>query len=236
MTDLLLLFSLPLLAGLAAWRVRVEHQRFTMMLAFSGAYILGLSFFHILPSSYASLGMNTGLFIIVGFMFQVLLEVLTKGVEHGHAHHIDGRRLPVALFIGLALHSLLEGMPFGHGHDHGHGEDALLLGVIIHKLPEAFILGTILRNSGVRTVRAMAFIVAFACMSPLGGIVSGFVEHRFDDTVGYFGIVMAMVVGMFLHIATTIIYEADRSHRFNLGKLVAIVSGFGLAYLSVTLA
>jgi hypothetical protein len=41
---------------------------------------------------------------------------------------------------------------------------------------------------------------------------------------------------MFLHIATTIIYEADRSHRFNLGKLVAIVSGFGLAYLSVTLA
>lgn len=236
MTDLLLLFALPLAAGLAAWRIHVDHQRFTMMLAFSGAYILGLSFFHILPSSYSSLGMNTGLFIIIGFMFQVLLEVLTKGVEHGHAHHIDGKRLPLALFIGLALHSLLEGMPFGHGHDHGHGEDALLLGVIIHKLPEAFILGTILRNSGVTTARAMMFIVAFACMSPLGGIISGIVEHRFEDTAGYFGIVMAMVVGMFLHIATTIIYEADRSHRFNLGKMLAIITGFALAYLSVTLA
>jgi zinc and cadmium transporter len=235
MTDLLLLFSLPLIAGLAAWRIHVDHKQFTMMLAFSGAYILGLSFFHILPSSYASIGIHTGSFIIVGFMFQVLLEVLTKGVEHGHAHDIDSRQLPLALFIGLALHSLLEGMPFGHGHDHGHGEDALLLGVIIHKLPEAFILGTILRNSGVKTAKAVGFIVAFACMSPLGGVISGIVEHRFDDTAGYFGIVMAMVVGMFLHIATTSIYEADRSHRFNLGKMLAIISGFGLAYLSVTI-
>jgi zinc transporter ZupT len=236
MGDLILLFSLPFLAGIAALFAKVDGRRFTLALSFSGAYILGLSFFHILPVSYAEIGMNTGFFIIIGFLLQVLLEVLTKGIEHGHAHGIDGQRFPFALLIGLGIHSFLEGMPFGHGHDHGHGEDALMLGVIIHKLPEAFILGTVLRSSGVERMRAMLFVFIFACMSPLGGIVSGIIEHAVVDTSRFFGVMMALVVGIFLHIATTIIYEADKSHRFNLGKFVAIVVGFALAYLSVSLA
>ncbi len=236
MGDLILLFLLPLVAGLSAWSAKVQAKHFTLVLAFSGAYILGLSFFHILPKSYADIGINTGIFIIIGFIFQVLMEVLTKGLEHGHAHAIDGKRLPYALFIGLALHSLLEGMPFGHGHDHGHGENALLLGVLIHKLPEAFILGTVLRSSGAPAMKSVIFLLAFACMSPLGGLISGIIEHSFADPSRYFGVIMALVVGIFLHIATTIIYEADRSHRFNLGKMIAIVIGFTLAYLSVSMA
>lgn len=235
MGDLILLFILPLAAGLLAWSAKVQAKHFTMVLSFSGAYILGLSFFHILPKSYADIGMNTGVFIIIGFLFQVLMEVLTKGLEHGHAHDIDHRKVPFALFIGLALHSLLEGMPFGHGHDHGHGEEALLLGVLIHKLPEAFILGTVLRSSGVERPKAILFLLAFACMSPLGGAISGIIEHNFADPSRYYGVVMALVVGIFLHIATTIIYEADRSHRFNLGKMTAIIIGFVLAYLSVSM-
>jgi zinc and cadmium transporter len=236
MGDLILLFLLPLSAGLVAWYTKIDAKRFTLALSFSGAYILGLSFFHILPNSYQVIGINTGIFIVVGFMFQVLLEVLTQGLEHGHVHAIDKKKVPFALFIGLALHSLLEGMPFGHTHSHGHGEDALLLGVLIHKLPEAFIVGTMLRSSGVTQQKAMIFILAFACMSPLGGIVSGIVEHQFTNPEQYFGVVMALVVGIFLHIATTIIYEADKSHKFNLGKMIAIIVGFTLAYLSVSMA
>lgn len=236
MGDLIFLFLIPLLAGITALFTKVNGKGFKLALAFSGAYILGLSFFHILPVSYAEVGMRTGLFIVAGFMLQVLLEVLTKGIEHGHAHGIDGRRFPYALLLGLGLHSLLEGMPFGHGHDHGHGEDALLIGVLIHKVPEAFILGTVLRSSGVERIRAMLFVLIFACMSPMGGLVSGVIEHRVSDTSYFFGVVMALVVGIFLHIATTIIYEADKGHRFNLGKFAAIVVGFALAYLSVSLA
>jgi zinc transporter ZupT len=233
MVDLILLFILPLLAGLSVWYAKLNPKHFTLVLSFSGAYILGLSFFHILPMSYLAVGINTGLFIILGFILQVLLEVLTKGLEHGHAHNIDKNKVPYALFIGLTIHALLEGMPFGHSHDHGHGEDALLLGILIHKLPEAFILGTVLRSSGVSKAKAFAFIAAFASMSPIGGLISGLLEHRFADPDYYFGVVMALVVGIFLHIATTIIYEADRSHRFNLGKLLAIFIGFSLAYASV---
>jgi hypothetical protein len=66
--------------------------------------------------------------------------------------------------------------------------------------------------------------------------VSGIIEHQFANPEQYFGVVMALVVGIFLHIATTIIYEADKSHKFNLGKMMAIIVGFTLAYLSVSMA
>ena len=54
------------------------------------------------------------------------------------------------------MHSILEGLPLGldaenalqcahHGHDHGHG-NGLLYGIIIHKIPAAFILGILLKK------------------------------------------------------------------------------------------
>jgi hypothetical protein len=52
--------------------------------------------------------------------------------------------------------------------------------------------------------------------------------------VGNFqGIVQAILVGVFLHIATTIIFESDKGHAFNLTKLTAILLGFVLAFVSV---
>jgi hypothetical protein len=42
-------------------------------------------------------------------------------------------------------------------------------------------------------------------------------------------VLLAIVVGMFLHISTTIIFEASENHRFNLMKLVSIIVGVALA-------
>jgi uncharacterized membrane protein YdcZ (DUF606 family) len=44
-------------------------------------------------------------------------------------------------------------------------------------------------------------------------------------------ILLAIVVGMFLHISTTIIFEASENHRFNLAKLASIFVGVTLALL-----
>ena len=43
--------------------------------------------------------------------------------------------------------------------------------------------------------------------------------------------ILAIVVGMFLHISTTILFETDESHKFNLAKLLLIISGGYVAYL-----
>jgi hypothetical protein len=43
--------------------------------------------------------------------------------------------------------------------------------------------------------------------------------------------VMAMVVGIFLHISTTILFEADENHKFNWMKFSIIVLGALVAFL-----
>jgi hypothetical protein len=44
---------------------------------------------------------------------------------------------------------------------------------------------------------------------------------------------MAFVIGIFMHISTTILFESSDIHRFNVAKLAAIVVGTGLGILSV---
>ena len=41
--------------------------------------------------------------------------------------------------------------------------------------------------------------------------------------------VMAFVVGTFLHIATTILFENSENHKFTTGKVIAILLGVMLA-------
>ena len=46
---------------------------------------------------------------------------------------------------------------------------------------------------------------------------------------------MAFVIGIFMHISTTILFESSDIHRFNFAKLAAIVVGTALAILSLGL-
>src|SRR5690606_4713617 len=59
-----------------------------------------------------------GLFIMLGIVFQIILEYFSKGAEHGHVHiHEKMPRLPWLLFGSLCLHALFEGMPISQ-HQH----------------------------------------------------------------------------------------------------------------------
>lgn len=229
--ELIILFFGALLGGLLAWAFKVDKHNMKIALAFSGAFMLGLSFFHVLPESYQLLGSGAGVWVLAGFMAQIILEVLSKGMEHGHAHALHGKSIPLALFFGLGLHALLEGLPFGGQHAHEH--HSLLAGVIIHKIPVAFILGTVLRTSGFSLAKGAFAMFGFAAMAPLGGVITHFLEGGVIEVGQFQGITLAILVGVFLHIATTIIFESDKGHAFNLTKLVAIMLGFVLAFIAV---
>ena len=44
---------------------------------------------------------------------------------------------------------------------------------------------------------------------------------------------MAIVIGIFMHISTTILFESEDDHRFPLGKLAAVMIGLALGIASV---
>ncbi|MCB9191944.1 MAG: ZIP family metal transporter [Flavobacteriales bacterium] len=229
--ELVILFVCAFVGGLLAWAFKVSKENMKIVLAFSGAFMLGLSFFHVLPESYELLGANAGIWVLAGFMAQIVLEVLSKGMEHGHAHALHGKSIPVALFFGLGIHALLEGLPFGGEHAHQH--HSLLAGVLIHKVPVAFILGTVLRGADFSIAKGALALFGFAAMAPLGGLITHFMEGQVISVGDFQGVILAVLVGIFLHIATTIIFESDKGHAFNLTKLVAILLGFVLAFVAV---
>ncbi len=215
-----------------------KNKFIKLMLSFSGGFLLAIAFTHFVPELYSSSTKNIGLFILLGFLIQLLLEFFSGGIEHGHVHVHKGQKMPWGLFISLSVHSLLEGIPLGnhysgfeiaHAHQHGGSDNSLLLGILFHQLPVAVALMTLLLNTNLSKLNAWLVLIAFSIMTPLGltfGLISKNASNFLD-----FNMILAIVVGMFLHISTTIIFETSENHKFNILKLTSILIGCTLAFL-----
>lgn len=241
MTAAITLVAVALLGGLLAeWLGGHLKAHMPLFLAFGGAFLLGLCFLHLLPEAF---GMNAhaGTWVILGFLIQLGLEYLSKGMEHGHVH---GNRFGLVAFISLCLHALIEAMPFGldpdvlidHGHHHGHahGHDhsgsrgALLFGIAIHKLPVALALMTILKATVHSRARRWGWISVFAAVPPAGMVLAGILPQVPE----VFGALDGILVGILLHISTTILFETSDGHEFNGRKLLTVLLGLALAFVS----
>ena len=216
------------------WIKPSDPNKLKLLIAFSGAYLLSITALHLLPEVFTGddRGAYFGSFVLVGFFIQVMLEYLSGGIEHGHAHTHRSAGLPVGLMIGLCLHAFLEGMPLGggdaghshHGHSHSHGLEPLLMGIVLHKYPVAMVFLAMLLNSGLAKAKAFGLLAVFAAMAPLGTLLSGV------EMVGQYNREsLAIVIGIFLHVSTTILFESSEGHRFNAYKVVAIAAGLALS-------
>ncbi len=77
------------------------------------------------------------------------------------------------------------------------------------------------------------YALLYALMSPAGALLSHYLSGYDFLREGFMRNVMAIVIGTFLHISTTILFENSESHTFNRYKLVAIVIGSGIALLTI---
>ncbi|MFD2518848.1 ZIP family metal transporter [Salinimicrobium flavum] len=219
-----MIYFLPMLAVVAGFIISLfikpsSSSRFQLLLSFSGAFLLSITVFELLPEVYESGKSNVGLFIMLGLLLQIFLEFLSKGVEHGHMHHGETGRFPLLLLISLSLHSLLEGFPL-------NSSDDLLHGVVIHKIPVAAILSTFLIHSKIGKTKTILFLIIFGVMTPLGS----WLHESFAVLDKYAIWIYSLVIGIFLHVSTTILFEASRNHSFNASKLGVIILGILLAY------
>lgn len=210
-----------------------EHKRITRLLvAFSGAFLLSLIFLHLLPEVFlADLPWAAGTYVLFGFGIQLFLEYLSGGVEHGHDHSHEHEEektgFPLVIFIGLSIHAFLEGMPIGHlGHEHNH---SLLVGILLHKLPVALVLTILLKNAGLTKAKVFFWVALFALMSPLGSWAFGALDAMgLVPTGQLIGAATGLLVGILLHVSTTILFESSESHKFNGAKLIALIIGLAL--------
>jgi zinc and cadmium transporter len=225
----LLLFGSVLLSGLFALRMKsINPLWLKLLLAFSGAYLFAMCVLHLIPETYQSGSSRIGLFILAGFILQLLLEFFSEGIEHGHVHIHDTHRhaFPFTIIFSLSLHSFLEGMPLG---EPGAGEvvqNSLLTGIILHHVPVAMALAAMLTGSNVKMGTTVFCILLFAAMAPLGALTSvALGGNKSWYLAEYYPEIMALVIGIFLHISTTILFESTEDHRFNYYRFAAILTG-----------
>lgn len=230
---IILFLVLPLAAG--AWvRFRTtDPQHIKLLLAFSGAFLLGVTVLHMLPELYERGHHDVGLWVLAGFMLQVVLEFFSQGIEHGHVHvhaqgHSHGRTLPLLTFMSLFIHSFTEGMPFADPRV--GGDLAFVAGVLLHKLPMAIALATVLQQSGVGTARSWATLAAFAMAAPAGMLFGRYFGLGMGEE--FLTAALAVAIGMLLHISTTIIFETTPDHRFNAKRFATVLLGALLAILT----
>src|SRR5260221_1590091 len=227
--DYLLLLSSILVGALSVFLFKLyEPQHVKLLNAFTGAYLLCLTLLHLLPELYHPHNgavphddLKIGALILGGFFTQIALDVISMGVEHGHAHHLPGR-VPAGVLAGLCLHALVEASALGNAQTHYDpaSRRVLLWSIVLHNYPGSIALLGMLLHSGIKRSTALALLGLFAAMAPLGMSVSahtGLAAHSRE--------LMAFVIGIFMDISTTILFESSDINRFNIASLVVIVLG-----------
>ncbi len=227
MSYILLIISV-LVGSLLVLVIKPNNKIVRLLLAFSGAYLLSVTILHLLPEVYAHShdhdAKKIGILILVGIIIQSVLESFSKGAEHGHIHlHSDKSEFPWLLFVSLCIHAFSEGLPIHHANDN------LLWAIIVHKIPIAIVLTTFLLKTNYSKQTIILFLGIFSLMSPLGVFISDKVNF-FNE---YHEEITALIIGVFLHISTIILFESSENHKFNFQKFAAILLGILLTVFTL---
>ncbi len=214
------------------------------LVSFSAGVLLGVGFLHILPEA-LEMTAQAPLFILLAFILFYFLEhhlLIHAGHEEQHHTHLtvddchDGcsvhpHPLGMVAFVGMALHSAIDGMIIGTGYEVGHDLGLLAaLGVIAHEVPEGIAMLAILLHYGWPRRSAILLTCFVAVATPLAAVATYALVSGLAPEV--LGALLAVAGGSFVYIAASdLIPESHRSRGLPatlalcLGILVAVVAG-----------
>lgn len=235
---LLIVLLATLGGGLIPMMVKRVNPNFPIyMLAFTGACLFGITIMHLLPEVYHELGHQAGIYIVLGFFLQVALQALSHGTEHGHTHVPTDKHQHVhlaPLLLGLSIHAFMEGIPMGFRFQDPAALSSLVIGVAAHKLPEAFTLITVMLHAKQQGAKLWRILILFSLVTPAAALLASVLGAHSTFISNFTAYIVALVIGAFLHISTTIFYESGtKHHELSYRKVVAIAAGLVLAFLTL---
>lgn len=240
---LTLLLALPvIITGFFFLSLKIQGKNLRFLLAFSAAYLFAISVTHLLPECYEGTNTKTvGIFILIGFFIQIVIEYFSAGIEHGHIHaHSDTckKHLPFGMITGLYLHSLLEGLPIYQSSNIEMAnsilttQQSLIFGITLHNIPIAIAFVTLLIDHQSNKFKTFLWLAGFALMAPLGCFISYILNSvGVQNYDGFLKLSFGLVIGIFLHISTAIMFETGENHKYNLAKIMSMIAGVFLAAL-----
>lgn len=164
----------------------------------------------------------------------------------GHHHHHHHEHLPpkstggwIGIALGLALHSLLDGMALG-AHveaDHQHGGLTFLglatfLGIFLHKPLDSLSITSLMAASGWSSASRHAVNAGYALMCPAGAVLFMLgVQSLGGHAAAVISAALAFSAGIFLCIALSDLLPEVEFHSHDKGKLsAAFLLGIAMAW------
>lgn len=197
----------------------------------SGAILVMVSLFWVLPELVLEFGLFTGAGLMTGG-FAVLLIIdryvypVCPACSHTHDH--DSCNTPLhgfagPLIVAALLHSFFDGWMLAAGNEQSVGPvgPAILLGVALHKLPEGLAFGVIVRAALKSRARA------FLCAGLVQGIMlaGGVLEYAAAPYLGnrWVAVLLAFGGGTFLYLGYHAVH-AEWKRRFSPHKHASLSS------------
>jgi len=221
--------GVSLLGGALPLLREFSEKRLALPLSFSGGVLLGAVFFHMIPQTSAILREGMGWPILAGFLLIFILErfvfVHACGESDCDVHHVG-----IPAFLGISLHSLLDGVALGASFVLPQLAPVILLAVVIHKMPDGISLSSILLSAGWGRRRIIYLTLIFSLMTPIGTLLAyPFLRSLSPQLVA---IAVGISAGTFLAIATSdILPQIHRLDRRNPMTLLFLLAGLAVSWL-----
>jgi zinc and cadmium transporter len=264
----LILFA-SLSGGWIALLVRITHRRMQLAISFVAGVMLGVGLLHMLPHSlYESQSIDvTVWWALIGFLVMFFLERFFhfhhhdapddevvdahEHCEHDHDHehnhgHSHGHEATAhkfswsGAFIGLALHSLVDGLALAAAVavEAHNGVVPLLAGlgtflaIFLHKPFDSLSISTLMAAVGWSPRDRHLVNAAYAAVLPCGVLLFMFgVDHASHEYGAILGRALGFAGGAFLCIATSDLLPELQFHSHDRTQLsTALLLGVALAW------
>lgn len=213
-------FGIVLLLGLVAGLadvvgglllLRVKAERFLHgFVAFGAGFLIAVAIVEMVPESMQASPIAAPLWILAGFCGVHLLEhTLVSHFHFGeeiHAEEFLHRSTAYSVTFGLAAHTFFDGIAIASGFAFSSALGWLIFtGMLLHKLPEGFTVGSVMLASG-RSAR-----VAFTAACALGAAtVAGVATIHFLPGLAAVGLPLSAGVALYVA-ATDLLPEVNRA-------------------------
>jgi len=192
------------------------------LISFAAGVMLATAFGHIVPESLVFSPKGAPIAILAGILVFYFLQ--TFMVFHSHENGAEAHQIGIRALIGLAFHSLLDGVAIAAAFAAGHKIGIFTtLAVILHELPEGVMTTGILLHSGMKRSRILTYSILVAVATPVGAIVSHFAFSGMGISEGILGILLALAGGSFIYVAAVdLIPETQKEQKLpNVASFIA---------------
>jgi zinc and cadmium transporter len=228
------LIFVSLIGGFLPLLRKLSQKALALFLSFSAGVLLGAVFFHMLPETGRVLGESMGWPILGGFLLIFVLErfVFVHACEE---HDCDIHQMGIPAFLGISLHSLLDGMALGAGLILPQLGPVVLLAVIIHKMPDSMSISSILLAAGWDRRKVAILALLFSLTTPVGALITFLFFRSLDQE--QVAMAIGISAGTFLAIATAdILPQVHRIEQRNPATLAFLLAGLTVSWAGRLLA